>query len=152
MGRPRCTPQQWLFFCAPLDELVVTDSIEGTGDSVAAFGSIVTVTYKGFLWTCKTEKKLPFDKSMITFKLGYGKVLEGCDKGIRGMRVGGSRNLKIPSQLGFGVAGFGPMPYSIPPNADLEYDVELISVATGPMAEAAAKMGIGLDPNTVYLK
>lgn len=130
-----------------LEQLLVTDSVEGTGET-AKFGAIVTVNYEGFL----LEDGTLFDTSMISFKLGYGKVLEGCDKGIKGMRVGGKRVLKIPSKLGFGSAGFGPEPYSVPKNADLEFRVELLSVASGPMSEAAANMGIGLNPKTVYLK
>ena len=131
----------------PLEDLEIIDTQEGTGD-VAKFESIITIKYTGRFYESGDE----FDTdSMITFKLGYGKVLDGCDKGIRGMKVGGTRILKIPSRLGFGTEGFVGQ-YTIPPNTDLEYTVELISVASGPMAEAAAKMGIGLDPNTVYLK
>lgn len=130
-----------------LEDLEIIDTKEGSGD-VAKFESIVTVRYTGKFYESQEE----FDTSMISFKLGYGKVLEGCDKGIRGMKVGGTRILKVPSRMGFGSAGFGPEPYSIPPDTDLEYSVELTAIASGPMAEAAAKMGIGLDPNTVYLK
>ena len=142
-----------------LVSLEVNDTTEGTGE-VAAFGSIVTVKYTGSLYSEPSSDKRnqqqqqpvlpPFDQSKISFKLGYGKVLDGCDEGIRGMRVGGVRTLNIPSELGFGPGGFGPEPYSIPPNADLRYTVELTAVASGPVAEAAARMGIGLDPDTVY--
>ena len=131
-----------------LEDLEIIDTQEGTGGDTAKFESIVTIKYTGKV--LKTQEQ--FDQSMISFKLGYGKVLDGCDKGIRGMRVGGIRILKIPSRLGFGVDGFGPDPYSIPPNTDLEYTIELTALASGPMAEAAANLGIGLDSNTVYLK
>jgi len=131
----------------PLQDLEILDIEEGSGE-VAKFDSIVTIKYTGRFF--QTGKQ--FDESMISFKLGNGKVLEGCDKGIREMRVGGKRILKIPSELGFGEAGFSGLDYSIPSNTDLEYTVQLTSVASGPMAEAAANMGIGLDPNTVYLK
>lgn len=131
----------------PLQDLEIVDIEEGTG-AIAKFESIVTIKYTGRFY----ESGEDFDQSMISFKLGFGKVLDGCDKGIRDMKVGGTRLLKIPSRLGFGTEGFGPEPYSIPPNSDLEYTVELTAVASGPMAEAAANMGIGLDPNTIYLK
>ena len=130
-----------------LEDLEIIDIKEGTGE-VAKFESIVTVKYVGKFY----ETQETFDESMISFKLGYGKVIKGCDQGIRGMKVGGNRILKIPASLGFGAEGFGPEPYSIPPNTDLEYSVELTNVSSGPMAEAAASMGIGLDRNTVYLK
>mmetsp|Transcript_6412 Transcript_6412/g.7371 ORF Transcript_6412/g.7371 Transcript_6412/m.7371 type:complete len:204 (-) Transcript_6412:239-850(-) len=138
---------------ASLVALEMSDTIEGTG-GVAAFDSIVTIKYTGSLLSFESESQqepVPFDQSMISFKIGYGKVLDGCDRGIRGMKVGGIRVLKIPSHLGFGTEGFEGA-YSIPPNSDLQYTVELIAVTSGPMAEAAANMGIGLDRNTVYLK
>ena len=132
---------------SPLQDLEIVDTVEGTGD-VAKFDSIVTIKYTGrFLGI---EEK--FDEKMISFKIGYGKVLSGCDRGIRSMRVGGTRVLKIPSKLGFGPSGFSGPEYTVPPDQDLEYTVELVSVTSGPMAEAAANLGIGLDPNTVYLK
>ena len=140
-------PSTTIMYPPPLDKLIVRDTTEGTGD-VAATGNIVTVKYVGSLLGSGAQ----FDESMISFKLGTGRVLAGCDEGITGMCVGGTRVLKIPSALGFGPSGFGPEPYSVPSDADLEYRVELLSVASGPMAEAAAKMGIGLNPNTVYLK
>ena len=132
---------------SPLKDLQVIDTQVGTGEE-ATFESIVTVQYVGTFY----ESQETFDESMISFKLGYGKVIKGCDQGIRGMKVGGKRILHIPAKLAFGEQGFGPEPYSIPPDTDLEYSVFLTAVATGPMAEAAANMGIGLDRNTVYLK
>mmetsp|Transcript_12461 Transcript_12461/g.15612 ORF Transcript_12461/g.15612 Transcript_12461/m.15612 type:complete len:190 (-) Transcript_12461:34-603(-) len=148
----RCCQRTKLF--ATLDELEITDTLEGTGDK-ASFGDIVTVKYEGRLLSessSSQEVTTPFDTSMISFKLGYGKVLEGCDKGIVGMRVGGKRNLLVPSQLGFGPQGFSGPSYSVPPDADLEYGIELIAVSNGPMAESMAKLGMGLHPETVYLK
>mmetsp|Transcript_5013 Transcript_5013/g.7243 ORF Transcript_5013/g.7243 Transcript_5013/m.7243 type:complete len:190 (-) Transcript_5013:109-678(-) len=128
-----------------LQDLEIIDTLEGTGD-VAKFDSIVTIQYTGKI--LDSGEKFDTD-SMISFKLGYGKVLQGCDTGIRGMKVGGIRMLKIPSRLGFGAEG---MDGSVAPNTDLEYTIELLSVASGPMAETAANMGIGLNPKTVYLK
>lgn len=139
--------QAFPLLSSPLKDLEVIDTQVGTGEE-AKFESIVTVQYVGTFY----ESQETFDESMISFKLGYGKVIQGCDRGIRGMKVGGQRILKIPATLGFGEQGSGPEPYSIPPNTDFEYSVLLTAVASGPMAEAAANMGIGLDRNTVYLK
>eukprot|EP00591_Stephanopyxis_turris_P009913 CAMPEP_0195518926 /NCGR_PEP_ID=MMETSP0794_2-20130614/13961_1 /TAXON_ID=515487 /ORGANISM="Stephanopyxis turris, Strain CCMP 815" /LENGTH=176 /DNA_ID=CAMNT_0040647975 /DNA_START=8 /DNA_END=534 /DNA_ORIENTATION=+ len=128
---------------SPLKDLGVLDTTEGTGD-IAKNGDIVTVKYVGSLLSTNTQ----FDKSMISFKLGAGRVLPGCEQGIVGMRVGGTRVIQIPSLLGYGPAGFGgpAAPYTIPPDADLEFVVELTALASGKMAEMAAGMGIGLDP------
>ena len=58
------------------------------------------------------------------FTLGAGQVIRGWDLGVVGMKVGGQRRLIIPPDLGYGSAGNG----SIPPNATLLFEVELVEV------------------------
>ena len=55
-------------------------------------------------------------------------TLSGLDLGVRGMRVGGQRKLLVPPNLAYGERGIG----EIPPNATLEFDVELLSIKSSP--------------------
>jgi FKBP-type peptidyl-prolyl cis-trans isomerase len=100
------------------------DRTVGTGKEAKA-GTVVVVHYTG---TLKDGKK--FDSSVdrnepFSFPLGAGRVIEGWDEGVAGMKEGGKRKLIIPSELGYGARGAGNV---IPPNAELHFEVELIKV------------------------
>ncbi len=99
----------------------ITEIVVGTGQTVQA-GDTITVHYTGTL-ADGTE----FDSSVggdpITFSLD--RVIQGWQEGIPGMQPGGKRRLVIPSELGYGEAGFGD---AIPPGAELTFEVELISI------------------------
>ena len=86
----------------------------GTGATLAA-GSAVNAKYTGAL-----ANGTVFDAGTYAFTLGAGRVIQGWDEGLVGMKVGGSRQLIIPSSLGYGPSGSGP----IPPNATLVFTVE----------------------------
>jgi peptidylprolyl isomerase len=73
----------------------------------------------------------------ISFPQGSRRVIAGWDLGFEGMRVGGTRRLFIPYQLGYGEAGRPPV---IPAKAELIFDVELVAIAdTLPRAETAPR-------------
>jgi len=105
-------------------DLVMEDVVKGTGE-VAKAGNKVTVHYSGFLTDGKMfDSSIP-RKTPFTFILGAGEVIQGWDKGVQGMKVGGKRKLTIPPKLGYGSRGAGGV---IPPNATLIFDVELLKV------------------------
>ncbi|MGB7589241.1 MAG: FKBP-type peptidyl-prolyl cis-trans isomerase [Solirubrobacterales bacterium] len=111
--------------CAPPSTLVVNELERGTG-AVAKSGHKVTVQYVGVGF--KTGKE--FDASWnrgepFTFQLGAGQVIPGWDKGVEGMKVGGRRELIIPSELAYGAAGSPP---AIGPNETLVFVIDLLAV------------------------
>jgi len=109
------------------------DTEIGTGDE-AVVGQHVTVHYTGWLYetdeTSEGRAGSKFDSSKdrqdpFSFPLGAGMVIRGWDEGVQGMRVGGTRRLVIPFDLGYGARGAGGV---IPPNATLLFEVELLAV------------------------
>ncbi len=104
------------------------DQEVGDGTEAVA-GVTVLVHYTGWLWVdgARGDK---FDSSLdrgqsFQFDLGAGSVIGGWDEGVAGMRVGGKRELIIPPDLGYGSRGAGGV---IPPNATLNFEVELLNV------------------------
>lgn len=104
-------------------KLVVTDVAVGTGEEVKE-GDTVTVNYIATL-----QNGQEFDNSYkkgeaFTFEVGDDKVIEGWNKGMIGMKVGGDRVIIIPADMAYGSEGYGP----IPGNATVVYAIELVSV------------------------
>jgi FKBP-type peptidyl-prolyl cis-trans isomerase FkpA len=105
------------------------DTVVGDG-AEATKGQTVTVHYTGWLYK-DGEKGAKFDSSKdrrdpFQFILGAGMVIRGWDEGVAGMKIGGARTLIIPSDLGYGSRGAGGV---IPPNATLQFDVELLGLS-----------------------
>lgn len=103
--------------------MVIDDIKFGTGNEVQV-GDTVAVHYVGTL-----QEGQEFDNSRkrgepFEFKVGSGMVIEGWDKGLVGMKVGGHRVLVIPPEMGYGDQGIGP----IPGGATLVFSIELLEI------------------------
>ena len=115
-------------FVKPEVEVVETETglqyqdwIAGDGEEAKA-GKTAVVHYTGWLLD---ESKFDSSKDrgqLFEFPLGAGRVIRGWDEGVQGMKVGGTRLLIIPAELGYGAAGAGGV---IPGGAMLVFEVEL---------------------------
>lgn len=120
------TPPDVTDFTMRKNGLEVADLVVGQG-AEARKGQAITVEYTGWVVETATKFDSSFDRSEpFVFTLGAGQVILGWDKGLRGMRVGGTRVLRIPAYLAYGASGAG----SIPPHADLIFQVELLDTGT----------------------
>ncbi len=106
-----------------VNELEIIDLTDGTGDEVA-IGATITAHYTGALVKNGTIFQSSKDfGSPATF--GLDQVVTGWTKGVPGMKVGGTRRLIIPAEMAYGAQSPSP---NIPPNSDLVFDIELVSI------------------------
>ena len=103
--------------------LRITDLVIGDGAEASA-GQTVSVNYRGTLAN-GTEFDSSYGRGPFSFPLGGGRVIQGWDEGVAGMKVGGKRKLVIPPDLAYGDRGAGGV---IPPNATLTFEVELLRI------------------------
>lgn len=103
-----------------IDDLVVGDGAEATkGDWIMAH-------YVGVTHAAGEQFDASWDRgSPLAFQLGVGRVIQGWDQGIVGMKVGGRRRLTIPAHLAYGDRGAGAV---IKPGAALVFVVDLVDV------------------------
>lgn len=107
-------------------ELVITDLQEGEGKAVVK-GALITAHYTGWL-----EDGSKFDSSHDRGKpfqcvIGSRRVIQGWDKGLLGMKVGGKRKLFVPAHLAYGDRQVGAL---IKPHSNLIFEIELLEVLT----------------------
>ena len=107
-------------------QLKVEDLIEGKGPA-AKNGDTLSVRYVGVLYENNKQFDASWDRGKAPFQLtlGQGQVIQGWDRGLIGMKVGGRRRLTIPPDLAYGAQG---QPPTIPANSTLVFDVDLTKI------------------------
>ena len=109
----------------PPADLQIEDIVVGDG-AEATVGKRVIVHYVGVSWSTGGEFDASWDRgSTFDFRLGAREVIEGWEKGVKGMKVGGRRRITIPPELGYGSRGAGGV---IKPNETLVFVVDLVNV------------------------
>jgi FKBP-type peptidyl-prolyl cis-trans isomerase FkpA len=110
--------------------LQASDLKVGTGPT-ADEGQTITINYTVWLYdSTKPGRKGQQLESTLdthqpaTIRLGADDIVPAIDEAVPGMRVGGTRELFVPSSLGYGSSGHG----AVPPNVTLVFDVTLLSV------------------------
>lgn len=106
-------------------ELEIIDLVIGEGKTCVK-GALITTQYKGQL-----EDGTVFDSSYdrgqpFQCVIGSRRVIQGWDKGLMGMKVGGKRKLIVPAHLAYGDRQVA----KIPPNSNLIFEIELLEVLT----------------------
>lgn len=122
---------------APLKALATRDLVVGNGvvqgvkiagNPTIKAGDSVTVFYTGKLGDGTVfDSNFPSkgkDPDPFIFTVGQPDLIAGWSQGMIGMKVGGTREIDIPSSLGYGPRGGGP----IPPNADLFFTIKVLDV------------------------
>jgi peptidylprolyl isomerase len=109
----------------PPADLVIEDEVIGDGDE-AVVGKRVVVHYAGVAWSTGAEFDASWNRGQtFDFRLGAREVIEGWDRGVAGMKVGGRRRLSIPPDMGYGSRGAGGV---IKGGETLVFVVDLVAV------------------------
>ncbi len=107
-------------------DLILDDVVVGDGDEAVA-GMTVSVHYVGVSFLTGEEFDASWNRGQaFEFKLGRGQVIPGWDQGVQGMKVGGRRQLTIPSAMAYGARGAGGV---IQPHEPLIFVVDLLAVS-----------------------
>ncbi|MDA4891980.1 FKBP-type peptidyl-prolyl cis-trans isomerase [Streptomyces sp. MS2A] len=106
-------------------ELTVRDLVVGDG-AEAKPGTVVRVHYVGVTFETGKEFDSSWDRDQpFKFALGGGRVIKGWDRGLRGMRVGGRREIVVPPRLGYGNQSPSTL---IPAGSTLVFVVDLLDL------------------------
>ncbi|KAJ6084381.1 peptidyl-prolyl cis-trans isomerase [Penicillium sp. IBT 16267x] len=113
-----------------LKKIVISD---GNKTDFPPIGAMIEMHYTG----CLYDKDAPnfmgkkFDSSYdrgtpLASKIGVQRLIQGWDVGVPQMSLGEKAYLLIPFKMAYGERGYPPV---IPPEADLVFQVELVSIS-----------------------
>ena len=111
-------------------ELEIVDAVVGTGP-VAERGSEVAFDYRLALLGGRVVERSE-SGAPLRFRLGSGELIAGFEQGVEGMRIGGTRQLRVPAHLAWGQRGKRDPEtgdWIVPPGATVEIEVTLVEVA-----------------------
>ncbi|KAJ1463030.1 hypothetical protein M885DRAFT_504546 [Pelagophyceae sp. CCMP2097] len=138
-------PPVALVWAAAEDPAIIVDDVTvGGGDGPPKPDDLVSIDYT--VWLDGFEKTfIAKEKGPLVVPLGGDKIIPGIRDALLGMRVGGTRRVVIPPELGFGATGLpksGDKAGSIvPPNASLYVEVRLRTIKL-----SKGVMGLNLIP------
>lgn len=102
----------------------------------------LTIAYTATFLEPNPGAKFDFSKNFVC-KTGQNKILPGFEEGLKGMKVGGKRTIKIPPNKGYGDQWYKG---TIPPNSHLQFECELVKIDQTPQEEfmtALDNFGVG---------
>jgi peptidylprolyl isomerase len=109
----------------PPRRLEKEDIVKGKGPG-ARPGDTVIVNYVGVSFSTGEEFDASWDTGQpFPVQLGAGKVIEGWEKGLIGVKKGGRRELIIPPEMAYGAQGAPP---SIGPNETLVFVIDALDI------------------------
>lgn len=103
--------------------LVTRDIKVGSGENEVKSGATVVLHYRGILTETGELFESSYDSGQPA-RLKTTEFIEGFGTGLLGMKQGGKRRIEIPAARGYGMRGSPP---KIPANADLIFEVEMLS-------------------------
>ncbi|WGP08661.1 FKBP-type peptidyl-prolyl cis-trans isomerase [Streptomyces sp. SH5] len=109
----------------PPTELTIRDLVVGDGPE-ALPGRVVQVHYVGVTFASGREFDSSWEEDRpFKFAVGGGRVIKGWDRGVRGMKAGGRREIIVPPRLGYGKQSPSAL---IPAGSTLIFVVDLLTV------------------------
>ena len=119
---PYVWPHENVEFTRTESGLLIADFVVGVGES-PKLGQTIGVKYSGYFMDGALFDSSYIDGKPVIFKFVEGGLIQGWIEGILTMKPGGRRKLIVPPELAYGPRGSPP---KIPPNATLEFDIELL--------------------------